>query len=246
MSVAHVSAMEQAWLNLWSSYVPPAPPYFHGNVVLMSKFKMNALWPWDHCFNALALGITVPDKGFEQLIAPFWNQLADGALPDKTTPKEMETRCTKPPIHGWALGKLMDTHRLSKQQLEFIYPKLALWTEFWFAKRDSNHNGIPGFAGIIRGWECGWDNSSAVDSDSAEYEAPELQAYLILQMRTLARVADQLGRKQEADQWRKRAADHLDLFHRAFWKDGRFCLRRKNGNELTLISLHWSPSCAWF
>lgn len=150
---AHVGAMEQAWLNLWSSYVPPAPPYFHGNIVLMSKFRMNALWPWDHCFNALALGITDPDRGFEQFVAPFLNQLPDGALPDKTTAREMETRCTKAPIHGWALGKLMDMHPLSKERLEFIYPKLASWTEFWFSRRDSNHNGVPGFGGINRAIE---------------------------------------------------------------------------------------------
>lgn len=228
----HVGAMEQAWLNIWSSYVPPTPPYFHGNTVLMSKFRMNALWPWDHCFNALALGLSDPDRGFEQFAGPFWNQLPDGALPDKTTPGEIETRCTKPPIHGWALGKLMDRHPLSTAQLEFIYPKLRAWTEFWFTRRDSNHNGIPGFAGINRGWESGWDNSSAVDHDSAEFEAPELQAYLILQMRTLARLADQSGRTREAEQWRSRAAAHLDLFQRAFWKEGRLCLRRKNGGEL--------------
>lgn len=71
-----------------------------------------------------------------------------------------------------------------------------------------------------------------MDNDSAEYEAPELQAYLILQMFTLGRVADRLERAAEADQWRKRAADHLRLFQQAFWKDGRFCLRINNGNEL--------------
>jgi hypothetical protein len=135
---------EQAWLNTWYSIAPATPPNFPTDPVLMSKAYMNALWPWDSCFNASALGITDLDAGLDQLMLPFALQKEDGQLPDKTGPDEAFFGCTKPPIQGWALGKLMDMHRVPNAKLEVIYPKLVKWTDFWFTKRDLNGNGIPG------------------------------------------------------------------------------------------------------
>jgi putative isomerase len=46
----------QAWLNTWYATAPVTPPNFPTDPVLMAKAYMNSLWPWDCCFNALALG----------------------------------------------------------------------------------------------------------------------------------------------------------------------------------------------
>ena len=241
-----VPVAEKAWLNLWSCYVPATPPNFVTDVILMGKTQMNAVWPWDHCFNALALGYGDPDAGFDQLMVPFWKQLPDGGLPDRMTFSSISTDCTKPPIHGWALGKLLDAHPLQRDQLELLYPRLVKWTEFWFTARDRNHNGIPGFGGgEDAGLDSGWDNSTCVDTASADYEAPELQAFLVLQMRTLARVAKELGKPQEAASWRKRAESHLALFREKFWKDGKLGVLRKNGKELDTEFTGLEPLMCW-
>jgi glycogen debranching enzyme len=197
----------------------------------MAKGLMNSVWPWDHCFNALALGETDIDAGLDQWMIPFNLQRENGQIPDKTGAEDTFWGCTKPPIHGWALGKLMDMHPISNQRLEAIYPRLVKWTNFWFTDRDINKNGLPGFSGNNFGWESGWDNST-VSGGTIENEAPELQAYLILQMQTLARVADQLGRKDEADQWRHRAAQHLALFRRSYWIDGELVTRLDGGGRI--------------
>ena len=59
-----------------------------------------------------------------------------------------------------------------------------------FGHRNCDHNpptAFPDIPGIQRaGWDSGWDNST-VSGGEVENEAPELQAYLILQMKTLAR-----------------------------------------------------------
>ena len=222
---------ERAWLNTWYSIAPATPPNFPTKPVLMSKAYMNALWPWDCCFNALALGTTDLDAGLDQLLLPFALQQADGQLPDKTGPDKAFLGCTKPPIQGWALGKLMDMHRIPNAKLEMIYPKLVKWTDFWFTKRDHNGNGIPGYSGVNPGWDSGWDNSTASGGED-ENEAPELQAYLILQMDTLARIATQLGRKDEAVRWKERSAAHLKLFRQTFWQDGRLVTRLDGGKQI--------------
>ena len=220
----------QAWLNTWYATAPATPPNFPTAPVLMAKAYMNSMWPWDCCFNALALGVTDLNAGLDQLMIPFALQKEDGQLPDKTGPEDAYLDCTKPPIQGWALGKLMDMHHIPNAKLEAIYPKLVKWTNFWFTKRDANGNGIPGFGGEHSGWDSGWDNSTV--SGSSENEAPELQAYLILQMKTLSRMATQLGRKDEAAKWNERAAAHLALFQKTYWLDGRVVTRLDGGDRI--------------
>ena len=222
---------EKAWLNTWYATAPATLPNFPTEPVLMAKAYMNSLWPWDCCFNALALGVTDVDAGLDQLMLPFALQKEDGQLPDKTGPDDAYFGCTKPPIQGWALGKLMDMHKISNAKLETIYPKLIKWTEFWFTTRDRNRNGIPGYSGVNPGWDSGWDNST-VSGGRDENEAPELQAYLILQMQTLARIATQLGRKDDAVRWTDRAAAHLELFRQTYWLQGRLVTRLDGGNRI--------------
>ncbi|MDB6077670.1 MAG: hypothetical protein JWO82_1417 [Akkermansiaceae bacterium] len=221
----------QAWLNTWYATAPATPPNFPTEPVLMAKAYMNAVWPWDCCFNAMALGVTDLNAGLDQLMLPFALQKEDGQLPDKTGPEDAFLDCTKPPIQGWALGKLMDRHEVPNARLEAIYPKLVKWTDFWFAKRDHNGNGIPGYSGVNPGWDSGWDNST-VSGGEGENEAPELQAYLILQMKTLARIAIQLGRTNEAIVWTDRAAAHLKLFRETYWREDRLVTRLDGGKRI--------------
>ncbi|GLH73119.1 hypothetical protein GETHLI_16210 [Geothrix limicola] len=220
---------EAAWWNLWSLYAPP-DTNFPTEAVLVAKVDMNAVWPWDHCFPALALGRTDLEAGLEQFLLPFLNADVNGQLPDETAPDFMYRGVTKPPIHGWALMKLMDWHPFTKAQLERVYPPLKKWTEFWFAHRDLNHDGIPAYAGEHSGWESGWDNASVLGDPKAAYQSPDLQAYLVLQMKALARVARGLDRPAEAAEWECRAEAHLKRLMARFW-NGRHFVVRKVGTE---------------
>ena len=62
-----------------TEYVKPQPPY-HDDTILMSKKFMSAVWSWDHCFNALAVGRNDPVLGMNQLLCPFYLQQEDGSL----------------------------------------------------------------------------------------------------------------------------------------------------------------------
>ena len=70
---------EKAWFALWAAYVKAQPPY-HDDTILMSKKFMSAVWSWDHCFNALAVGRNDPVLGMNQLLCPFYLQQEDGSL----------------------------------------------------------------------------------------------------------------------------------------------------------------------
>lgn len=221
-----------AWWNLWSLHAP-ADTHLKTDGVLVAKAEMNAIWAWDHCFPALAVGLTDADAGLDQLLLPFYNADEFGQLPDVTSPDTLFRGVTKPPIHGWALMKLMDRHTFTSEQLSDVYPRLAKWTEFWFTRRDTDHNGFPEFGGEHSGWDSGWDNATVLGNPKTKYETPELQAYLVLQMKALARVARQLGRPDDATAWDRRANTHLEGLIARFWDGRHFLVFPLGGTVIT-------------
>ena len=54
----------------WSALVAPNDR-FKPPAMLMSNNWMNAVWSWDHCFNAIALSRGLPDPAWDQLQLPF-------------------------------------------------------------------------------------------------------------------------------------------------------------------------------
>jgi hypothetical protein len=217
-----------AWWNLWSLHAPKGGE-FVTEAVLMAKADMNSVWPWDNCFVALALGLTDLQGAWDQLLLPFRNADADGQLPDQMLPGDVYRGCTKPPIHGWTLLRLLDRQPVSESMLQDFYPRLAAWTEFWFRKRDANGNGIPAYGSEHSGWESGWDNATVLPDPKRSYEAPDLQAYLVLQMKALARVAVRLGKAGDGENWDKRAAALLQRLQSEYWNGRSFVVKDEGG-----------------
>jgi glycogen debranching enzyme len=92
--------------------------------------------------------------------------------------------------------------------LEKAYRHLELWTNWHFQFRDSDGDGIPEY---VMGFDSGWDNSTVFDLGS-NIESPDLPAYLILQMKTLARIAHKLGNDDLQQYWYERASQLLKNF----------------------------------
>lgn len=138
--------------------------------------------------------------------------------------------CNKPPIHGWTLAWMMRrTDFIKETQLREVYGPLSKWTEWWFTHRDQDGDGIPQYN---HGNDSGWDNSTAFNN-GIPVESPDLAAYLIIQMETLAEIAGLLGLTEESSQWRQRADDTLERLIRHFWKDGRFTACRSGTHEVS-------------
>ena len=184
----------------------------------MSKHWMNKVWSWDHCFNALALAGGLPGSALDQFLVVFDQQDGSGALPDSITHSEILHNYVKPPIHGWAAAALFD--RLgtapSSDQLEQIYDKLSRWTEFWLDSRRVPGSVLPHYQ---HGNDSGWDNSTMFDNDRV-VEAPDLAAFLVLQLTTLVTLGTRLG--HDVGPWeREREALESALFS-SLWAENAF------------------------
>ena len=210
---------ELAWFNIWSCFLPKQG-VFHYDSVVMSKAVMTYVWSWDHCFTALALAKTRPTEALDQWMLPFPLMNEKGCLPDGwKAPADVQWYATKPPIHGWAFSKLMDEISIPRPRLEQAYNYLRRWTEFWLNERESDHDGVPNY--LVAGNDSGWDNATVFDQ-GAKVESPDLSAYLVLQMRCLARIARTLDRPEEARDWDSRADALKAAFVAQLWVGDHF------------------------
>ncbi|MBJ6367783.1 amylo-alpha-1,6-glucosidase [Snuella sedimenti] len=213
-----------AYIN-WSSIVSPRG-LLKRSTMLMSKNWMHRVWSWDHCFNALALAEGNPKLAWDQFMIMFDQQHELGALPDCMDDHSLIRGYLKPPIHGWALKKMMAMGVVTSEKMQEIYTPLSKWTDFWMTYRDDDKNGMPQYH---HGNDSGWDNGS-VFAENRYVEGPELSAYLVIQMDVLAEIAGQLGKTKAAGQWHKRADDLLNTMINRSWIDGRF-VSKYSGSE---------------
>ena len=205
---------------LWSATVAQEG-FLLRESVLMSKHWMDKVWSWDHCFNALALAPGLTDLAVDQFLVPFDHQDATGALPDSVTHSEVLYNYVKPPIHGWALRRLRATagRALTTAELEEIHGRLAAWTRFWLYQRRRPGHALAHYQ---HGNDSGWDNSTTFDRDRT-IEAPDLAAFLVLQLEVLADLSREIGRPDQ--EWTSARGQVLSALLEQLWTGEEFVAR---------------------
>ncbi|MFK0159485.1 amylo-alpha-1,6-glucosidase [Streptomyces sp. NPDC090493] len=219
---AATPAAELAAYVVWSATVRPAGLVTRP-AVLMSKHWMDKVWSWDHCFNALALGRGCPELALDQFALPFDHQDDSGALPDSVTHSEVLYNFVKPPIHGWAFGRLRRLLPVppDQEQLTQAYDRLERWTTFWLTARRT-----PGteLAHYQHGNDSGWDNATTFDPERVVVTA-DLAAFLVLQLHELAQLAEELGKEDVARCWTAAAEKTQTALLDELWIGERFVAR---------------------
>lgn len=216
-----------AYLN-WSSIVPPA-----GNLkrtgMYMSKNVMTGIWSWDNCFNAMATAGMDPDLAWDQFMIPFDHQDADGCLPDVMTDNIQLWAFNKPPIQGWVLRQFEKVPgMLTDARAREIYEPLARWTNWWFAFRDYDGDGVPQYN---HGNDSGWDNATLFDH-GLPVESPDLMAFLALQQEMLATLATRIGRAAEAAAWMEGSRKTIERMVAHSWRGDRFVAPRSGDHAI--------------
>ena len=206
----------------WSSMVEPRG-HFLRPTMYMSKNWMTNVWSWDHCFNAMALTYHKPVMAWDQLMTVFDQQDEHGGLPDFINDRGMAWNFCKPPIHGWTIQWMMQHSSFIRlDQVRQIYGQLCRWTEWWFRYRDDDRDGLPQYH---HGNDSGWDNATPFKV-GVPLESPDVCAYLVLQMETLANLASQLGNAEESESWQRRSEELLERMLAHFWQGDHFVAMR--------------------
>ncbi len=205
---------------LWSSTVNPRGLY-REPVVWCSKSWMNRIWSWDHCYVAVGLAPSTHELAWQQLMLfRDMQDPASGMLADSFTNVRRSWLCTKPPVHGWALSHMRASMPISNAQLAELYEPLRKWTNFWLRERNLGGDGLP----CILNPNESFDNTTA-NTLFGPVKAPEIAAYLVLQMEALAATAEKLGHESDEQEWSSEVeADGRGFGPRALgWRAAKVC-----------------------
>jgi len=224
----YTEAAELAGYLLWSCTVE-GEGLLKRPGILMSKNWMTHIWSWDHCFNAMALITGFPKLGWDQFLVLFDRQDKNGQLPDRVDDAGQHFNYAKPPIHGWALRRMMErSDWIDRKRIKSVYSKLTAWTRFWLEARDWDEDGVPQYH---HGNDSGWDNATVFDG-GVPIEGPDLSAFLVLQMDVLSEVALLLGKAGASRKWRTSADQLLEQLLAHSWRDDRFVAPRSGDHHI--------------
>jgi putative isomerase len=198
--------------------------YTTREVMLPSKIHYVGAWQWDAYFHALAYRHVDTRLAEDQLRILLDHQREDGMIPDAIHDEGVVTHLTypvdadvtKPPLIAWAAMKLYESsgHR---DFLEEVYEPITRWNDWWFSAAQSA-DGRDGLAAYAHPFSSGLDDSPLWDG-GMPVVAPDLNTYLVIQMESLARMADIIGEREAATNWRQRAAALTERMIAALWDE---------------------------
>lgn len=220
----HANTAQLAMFVNYTSIIRADELAVRRRTMLMSKNWMCNCWSWDHCINAIAHARTDPDLAWDLFQGPFDHQDADGCLPDCYGGGGVFRSFTKPPIHGWTLSfmRRLNQSLLTPERICQAYEQLSAWTNWWLDRRDTDGDGLPEYR---HGNDSGWDNGTVFDV-GYPMVAPDLPAYLVLQMDELACLAEMQGNESAAKMWRTKADAMLQRMIDELWTGSQFLARQ--------------------
>ncbi|MFZ2657607.1 MAG: trehalase family glycosidase [Victivallales bacterium] len=211
---------------MWSSVVSPRG-ILERTVGISGMIGFENIWGWDNLFEGIAHGYFSPEIAWNNLVVRFDAQGKNGAVPQTMLDLTAQHHYPPRPLEGWAMQMMRKQFSFSKQQVAEFLPKLERNTEWWFRCRSKD--------GIIchywHGNDSGADNSSAFDA-TPWIEAPDLNAYLVLQCRALAEMARRLEDADKAEQWTRKGKEVLDALLSRLWNGRQFMVRRVDNGQL--------------
>lgn len=212
-----------AWWCLRSGLISPRF-YTTRESMAPSKTYYVGVWQWDAFFHALAYRHADKKLAQDHIRIVLDHQRADGMIPDAIhdegavfefpLPKtEISMEVTKPPLIAWSALKVFDEFP-DVDFLQEIYEPIARWNRWWLEKNDDDGDGIVQYNHPYMGSDDSplWDEGMPVES-------PDINTYLVLQMDSLARIAEIIGETNDAPLWRKSADELAVRIIEHFWDE---------------------------
>lgn len=210
-----------AWWVMRAGLISPRY-YTTREAMTPSKFYYLGVWQWDAYFHALAYRYVDQSLAQDQLRILLDHQREDGMLPDAVHDEGLVTHLdfpvkadvTKPPLIAWAAWKLYQTSQ-DREFLDEIYEPLVRWNRWWFEANDLDFNGLCEYQ---HPFSSGLDDSPLWD-EGMPVESPDLNTYLCMQQAALANIAEVIGERESAIQWRQRADEIAQRMLNQMWDE---------------------------
>ena len=225
-------AADLASYLMWSAVLKPRG-ILKRTVGVSGLLGFEQIWGWDNLFEGIAFSFFSPEIAWNNLVVRFDAQHENGAVPQTMLDLTSSHNFPPRPLEGWAMQMMQKRLIFTMPQMAEFFPKLERNTEWWF--RDRSTDGT--ICHYWHGNDSGADNASAFDA-TPWIEAPDLNAYLVLQCQSLADMAERLGKRDRAERWRQKGTEVLNALLGRFWNGRQFMVRRMdNGQFLPTTSL---------
>ncbi len=205
---------------------------------------------WDSFFNALMASIDNPESAKETVRGILSGQSKEGLVPNFThwafDGGGTSTDRSQPPVGSMCIWKMLQRHP-DPDFLREVYPKLVLWHAWWLKDRNPKHDGLlcwgtnvdkmDGPLGSLQGalWETGWDDTPhfrdvpgvKMVGHTMNLYAVDLCSMWAMDAHYLALMADALGRKDDAEKFRRDEKEMNERINKTLWNDelGIYCSR---------------------
>ena len=218
-----------AWMVWTHTRVPFPGSRFKHEMVIMMHQEFGHCFGWQQAFQAMG---NCKDVRFawDLIQSVFDYQLPSGQLPDHIDEMEVIYQAFKPPLYGVALNWLYDRADVSKipaEDKEKLYREMALLWDFYWTYRDLDHDGLAEYHHADK---SGCDEST-IFSAGLPVANPELGAYLTAVADALARLAEDLGKTEEAGRWTKEADALAARILDRLWDGKKFTAFRAGTGE---------------
>ena len=225
--VAHALYLEWTGIVNQSGFLTRDP-------MLLSKSWLTDKAGWNLNFAALALAKQNPKVAWDQFMVQFDMMDESGRLADSFNDSYIKWNHVKPPIQGWILSKMMKNMDLDRDQIIEAYLALSKATMWWERYRNFRREGLYIYD---HAKDSAWENAS-VFTAFPPIATPELQAFLIIQMETVANLCSILGIEDEEKFWKKKADKLLEqLIARCFKDDLPVAIHSNTGEIIESESL---------
>ena len=221
----YAEVLTKAHLTLQNNWRIPAGEIKHEGLFPSYHYKwFNGFWSWDSWKHSVGLSFYNTELAKKQMKLMFEFQSEDGFVADcvfrDITIEKHNYRDTKPPLSAWAVSKIYNKDK-DLEFVKYMYPKLKLYHEFWYNKRDHDQDGLCEYGStdgslIAAKWESGMDNAIRFDNSkivkngegaySINQESVDLNAYLYAEKNYLAELATLLQKIEDAQKFTKEAA----------------------------------------
>ena len=216
----YAEVLAKSQLTLQNNWRIPAGEIKHEGLFPSYHYKwFNGFWSWDSWKHAVGLSHYNTGLAKKQMKLMFDFQNEDGFIVDcvfrDISIEKHNYRDTKPPLSVWAVAKIYEKDH-DIDFIKYMYPKLKLYHEWWYNKRDHDKDGLCEYGStdgslIAAKWESGMDNAIRFDNSkivkngegaySIDQESVDLNAYLYAEKLYLATLATVLQKTDDAQKF---------------------------------------------
>ena len=167
-----------------------------------------------------ALAYKEPEQVIDGLMSVFRLMTPGGMVPAWVKASAVLPEAA-PPLWGLALTRAFargGMEAVPREKLERCFALAKKAAEWWFENRSTDGACFYAYA-----YESGWAKRP-LPSDAAPQIFPDLCAWMYLNCKALAALADQLGLKEDAAAWHGKMSGQLAVL-KSLWKNGAFVIR---------------------